>query len=226
MTLRVVLAEDSTLVREGVARLLDAAEGMEVVGTAADLPELERLVAATEPDVVVTDIRMPPGHSDEGIRIAAALREQRPSAGVVVLSQYAEAAYALALFEQGAEGRAYLLKERVAEVGELVSAIREVAAGGSVTDPKVVEQLVGANRRPRRSELDLLTPRELEVLEHMAQGRSNASIASALFLSERAIEKHSNSIFSKLGLSEEKDVNRRVKAVLVFLQDRSGGQGG
>lgn len=223
MPIRVAIADDSALLREGLARVLEAAEGFELVGTAGDLPSLLALVDEVGPDVVVTDIRMPPTGTDEGIQAAARLREERPGIGVVVLSQHAEAAYALALFEQGAEGRAYLLKERVADVDELLAAIREVAGGGSATDPKVVEQLVTANRAPRRTELDRLTPRELEVLGQMAQGRSNAAIAAELVLSERAIEKHSNSIFSKLGLSEEKDVNRRVKAVLLYLQEGGGG---
>jgi DNA-binding NarL/FixJ family response regulator len=162
---------------------------------------------------------MPPTNTDEGIRIAAELRQQRPEVGVVVLSQHADAAYALALLESGSAGRAYLLKERVADIEELISAITEVSTGGSVIDPKVVEGLVSVNRRPATSEIDRLTPRELEVLSEMASGKSNAAIAGTLFLSERAVEKHTNSIFSKLGLSEEKDVNRRVKAVLLYLHE-------
>jgi DNA-binding NarL/FixJ family response regulator len=222
VAIRVVLAEDNTLLREGVARLLEREDGIELAGTASDLPELEALLATAEPDVVVTDIRMPPTGTDEGIQIAAALRTERPEVGVVVLSQYAEPAYALALLEGGSAGRAYLLKERVSEVDEVLAAIREVADGGSVIDPKVVESLVSTNRHPS-SELDRLTPREREILGEMAQGKSNAAIAAALVLSIRAVEKHTNSIFSKLGLSEEVDVNRRVKAVLLFLADRAGG---
>lgn len=221
-TISVVLAEDNTLLREGLARVLEAAPDVDLVGAAADLPELETLLDATKPDVVVTDIRMPPSGTDEGIRIAARLRQERPEVGVVVLSQHDDPAYALALLEEGSAGRAYLLKERVSEVGELVAAVREVAAGGSVIDPRIVEGLVTANRRPRRSELDRLTPRELEVLAEMATGRSNAAIAASLVLSERAVEKHTNSIFSKLGLSEEKDLNRRVKAVLLYLSEGGG----
>jgi DNA-binding NarL/FixJ family response regulator len=159
---------------------------------------------------------MPPTGTDEGIRLANHLRTARPHMGVVVLSQHAEPAYALALLEAGSAGRAYLLKERVADVDDLLAAIREVSTGGSVVDPKVVEALVSANRRPT-SDVDRLTPRELEVLGEMAQGKSNAAIAAALVLSERAVEKHTNSIFSKLGLTEEPDVNRRVKAVLLYL---------
>lgn len=221
MSVRVVLAEDNALLRTSLARLIEQATDLTLVGTAADLPELERLIEEADPDVVVTDIRMPPTNTDEGIRVAAVLRAERPDVGIVVLSQHDDAAYALALLDGGSQGRAYLLKERVADVGDLVHAIREVAAGGSVIDPKVVEGLVTASRAPRRSELDWLTPREREVLAEMAQGKSNAAIAASLVLSERAIEKHTNSIFSKLGLSEERNVNRRVKAVLVYLAGQS-----
>lgn len=224
MTIRVVLAEDNTLLREGIARLLERADDMELVGTASDRPELEALIEATSPDLVVTDIRMPPTGTDEGIQIAAQLRRDRPEIGVVVLSQYADPAYALALLEGGSEGRAYLLKERVSEVDELLTAIRDVAAGGSVIDSKVVESLV-SNKRPATSDVDRLTPREREILSEMAQGKSNAAIAATLVLSTRAVEKHTNSIFSKLGLSEEIDLNRRVKAVLLYLADAAGGGG-
>ena len=216
--IRVVLAEDNVLLRDGMARLVDAQADLELVGLAGDLPGLLELIEKEEPDVVVTDIRMPPTGTDEGIRAAATLRQQHPGIGVVVLSQYAEPAYALALLADGSEGRAYLLKERVSEVDELLNAVREVAAGGSVIDPKVVESLVAGRRGPT-SELHRLTPRETEVLAEMAQGKSNAAIAAALVLSERAVEKHTNSIFSKLGLSEERDVNRRVKAVLLYLSE-------
>jgi DNA-binding NarL/FixJ family response regulator len=217
MPITVVLAEDNALLRTSLARLIEHADDLTLAGTAADLHELERLIEAVEPDVVVTDIRMPPTGTDEGVRIAARLRDERPKVGVVVLSQFDDASYALALLDGGSQGRAYLLKERVADVDDLVVAIREVADGGSVIDPKVVEGLVSASRSPRRTELDWLTPRELEVLGEMAQGKSNAAIAASLVLSERAVEKHTNSIFSKLGLSEEPDVNRRVKAVLLYL---------
>lgn len=216
MATRVVLAEDNTLLREGIARLLERAHDIELVGTAADRAELEALIEAEAPDVVVTDIRMPPTGTDEGIQIAALLRRTRPTTGVVVLSQYANPAYALALLEGGSEGRAYLLKERVSEVDDLLTAIREVARGGSVIDSKVVETLV-SSKRPHHSELDRLTPREREILGEMAQGKSNAAVAAALVTSTRAVEKHINSIFSKLALSEEVDVNRRVKAVLLYL---------
>ncbi|MGN6331411.1 MAG: response regulator transcription factor [Motilibacteraceae bacterium] len=225
MTIRVVLAEDSALLRQGLERLLAAAEGMELVGSAATLPELMALVARERPDVVVSDIRMPPTGVDEGIVAAARLREEHPQVGVVLLSQHAEATYALRLLEGGAEGRAYLLKERVAGADELAAAVRTVAAGGSVIDPTVVERLVSANRASERSALSFLTPRELEVLGEMAQGKSNAAIAASLFLSERAIEKHTNSIFAKLHLREEPDVNRRVAAVLVYLHEQPDAQG-
>jgi DNA-binding NarL/FixJ family response regulator len=217
--IRVVLAEDSALLRQGLVQLVERAAGLELVGAAADLPGLWDLVAAQQPDVVVTDIRMPPTGTDEGIRVAARLREERPDVGVVVLSQHADAAYALALLDGGSQGRAYLLKERIADVDELVAAIHEVAAGGSVIDPAVVERLVTASRTRRPTELDRLTPREREVLGEMAQGKSNAAIAASLVLSERAVEKHTNNIFAKLGLTEEPDVNRRVKAVLVHLHE-------
>jgi DNA-binding NarL/FixJ family response regulator len=215
----VVLAEDNALLRHGLARLIDSAADLETVGTAADLPGCLALVEKHAPAVVVTDIRMPPTHTDEGLSIAAQLRTTRPDTGVVLLSQYAEATYALALLAEGSARRGYLLKERVADGDELADAIRRVAAGGSVIDPTVVEGLVAANRA-RPSKLDALTPRELEVLGEMAQGKSNASIAAGLVLSERAVEKHTNSIFAKLGLSEERDLNRRVSAVLVYLQNQ------
>lgn len=220
MPVRVVLAEDNSLLRQGLVRLVSHADDLELVGVAQDLPSLERLVVDQQPDVVVSDIRMPPTHSDEGIRMAAKLREERPSVGVVLLSQFADPSYALTLLDGGAAGRAYLLKERVGDIDELTTAIRQVASGGSVIDPTVVEGLVAATRRPDRSPLDALTPRELEVLGEMAQGKSNAAIAGTLFLSERAIEKHSNAIFGKLGLSEEPDRNRRVAAVLLYLDSQ------
>jgi DNA-binding NarL/FixJ family response regulator len=216
---RIVLAEDNALLRHGLVRLIEAAPDLELVGAAADLPALRTLIATQSPDVVVTDIRMPPTHTDEGIAVAAALRTEHPEMGVLLLSQYAEASYALTLLADGTARRGYLLKERVADGDELTEAIRRVADGGSVIDPTVVEGLVAANRG-RPSELDALTRRELQVLAEMAQGKSNAAIAASLVLSERAIEKHTNSIFSKLGLSEERDLNRRVSAVLVYLHSR------
>ncbi len=193
------------------------------MGVCTDLPGLLDLVAAEKPDVVVTDIRMPPTGTNEGIQAATRMRTDHPSVGVVVLSQYVDPSYALALLSEGSAGRAYLLKERVSDVEDLVAAIREVARGGSVIDPKVVEALVSATSARRRSDLDRLTPRESEILAEMAQGKNNAAIAATLVLSERAVEKHTNSIFSKLGLSEERDVNRRVKAVLLYLAEHPGG---
>ena len=222
MALRVVLAEDNALLREGLSRLIAAEPDLELAGTCADLPGLLAAVDEEPPDVVVTDIRMPPSGTDEGIRAANAVRERHPGVGVVVLSQYANPDYALALLEGGSARRAYLLKERVGDVEELLGAIREVARGGSVVDPKVVDALVTATSRAVKSDLDRLTPRESEILGEMATGKSNAAIAAALILSERAVEKHTNSIFSKLGLTEEPDVNRRVKAVLLFLAERGG----
>jgi DNA-binding NarL/FixJ family response regulator len=217
MGIGVVLAEDNVLLRDGMARLIEAQADLKLLGACGTLPELLDLVADRLPDVVVTDIRMPPSGTDEGIRAAATLRADHPSVGVVVLSQYANPAYALDLLAEGSEGRAYLLKERVSDVDELVEAIRTVAGGGSVIDAKVVEALVTATSKRRSSDLERLTPRETEILREMASGKSNAAIAETLVLSERAVEKHTNSIFSKLGLSEERSVNRRVKAVLLYL---------
>jgi DNA-binding NarL/FixJ family response regulator len=218
--IRVALAEDHVLLREGISRLVAANEDFEVVGAAPDLPQLLAVVAEQVPDVVVTDIRMPPTGTDEGIQAAAWIRENHPKVGVVVLSQYTGPGYALALLEHGSAGRGYLLKERVGSVDELARAIRAVAGGGSVIDPMVVDELVRARSQERTSGLSSLTPRESEILAEMAQGKSNSAIAAALFVTERAVEKHTNSIFAKLGLSEEKDVNRRVKAVLVYLSER------
>jgi DNA-binding NarL/FixJ family response regulator len=217
MPIRVVLAEDSFLLRESVQRLLSTEPDLEVVAACEDYDSLMAAVEAESPDVVLTDIRMPPTGTDEGVRAAAELRALHPEIGVVVLSQYAEPAYALALLEEGSQGRAYLLKERVSDLDQLAGAIRQVADGGSVIDPAVVDALVAARARPADSPVDRLTPRERETLAEMAQGKNNAAIAASLVLSERAVEKHINSIFSKLDLSEEPDVHRRVKAVLLFL---------
>jgi DNA-binding NarL/FixJ family response regulator len=217
--IRVVLAEDHALVRDGLTRLVQAEDAFELVGVASDLPGLLALVEEQKPDVVVTDIRMPPTRVDEGIQAAAWLRANKPDTGVVVLSQYATPALALALLGDGSAGRAYLLKERVAGANELAGAIRTVADGGSVIDATVVDDLVRSRSGKRGSDLSWLTPRESEILASMAQGRSNAGIAAELGLSERAVEKHINSLFSKLGLREERDVNRRVKAVLMYLSE-------
>ena len=218
MVLRVVIAEDNFLVREGVRELLTSDAGIEVVASCGDLDSLLEAVEREKPDVVLTDIRMPPTDTDEGIKAAEKLRDTNPDIGVVVLSQYDEPDYALTLLERGARGRGYLLKERVSDLEQLVGALREVARGGSVIDPKIVEGLVSARSRAT-SPLDQLTAREREVLSVMAQGKNNAAIAGALVLTERAIERHINSIFSKLGLTQEKDVHRRVKAVLLFLAE-------
>jgi DNA-binding NarL/FixJ family response regulator len=216
---RVVFAEDNYLVREGTAALLDSTEGVEVVGIATNLEELLLAVDELGPDAVLTDIRMPPTNSTEGIDAARKIRAEHPEIGVVVLSQFAEEDYAYELLKDGAAGLGYLLKERVADVTELVRALNEVANGGSVLDPKVVEALVAAKDRMAHSPLAQLTDREREVLEHMAQGQNNAAIAKSLFLTERAVEKHINSLFHKLGLSDEPEVHRRVMAVLAFLRD-------
>jgi DNA-binding NarL/FixJ family response regulator len=218
--IRVALAEDHVLLREGIARLVAANDDFELVGTASDLPQLLAVVGEQVPDVVVTDIRMPPTGTDEGIKAAAWIWENHPRVGVLVLSQYAAPKYALALLEHGSAGRGYLLKERIGSVDELARAIRIVAEGGSVIDPLVVDELVRARSQEGQPGLSSLTPREAEILAEMAQGKSNAAIAATLLVTERAVEKHTNSIFAKLGLSEEKDVNRRVKAVLVFLSQR------
>lgn len=217
--IRVVLAEDHVLLREGISRLVAAHDDLELAGTAADLPELLALIEREQPDVVVTDIRMPPTGTDEGIQAAAWARQHQPGVGVVVLSQFVAPAYAVALLEHGSAGRAYLLKERISSVDELAAAIRSVATGGSVIDPMVVDELVRSRKKDSPQALGSLTPRELEILAEMAQGKSNSAIASSLFVTERAVEKHTNSIFAKLGLSEEPDVNRRVKAVLLYLSE-------
>lgn len=222
MSIRVILAEDSFIVREGVARLIESVDQLELVASCADYDSLMKAVEEHQPDVVLTDIRMPPTGTDEGIRAAAAIRKQWPQIGVVVLSQHADAAYALSLFDGGSERRAYLLKERVADLDHLLAAIEEVAKGGSVVDPKVVEGLVSMRSKKKESLVRHLTPRETEVLAQMAQGKNNHAIAEALVLSDRAIEKYINVIFSKLELSTETDLHRRVKAVLVYLSEQGG----
>ena len=219
MPLRLVIAEDHLLVREGVRRLLESDPDLEVAAVCGDLDSLFAAVEAEHPDVVVTDIRMPPGNSDEGIQAAERLRTSNPDIGVVVLSQYATPSYALALLDSGSSGRSYLLKERIQEPDQLVSAIRAVANGGSVIDPKVVEALVAEDARGERSPLKSLTARERDVLREMAEGKSNAAIGESLFLAERSVEKVIHSVFSKLGLSWEPSVNKRVKAVILFLAE-------
>ena len=219
MPIRIVLAEDQYLVREGLRRLLDTRAEVEIAAVCGDLDSLLDAVAAERPDVVVTDIRMPPGSTDEGIQAATRLRETNPEVGVVVLSQYATPSYALALLKGGSEGRAYLLKERVSDLEQLVAAIGAVADGGSVLDPKVVEALVAENARDDSSPLNELTPRERDVLHEMAEGKNNAAIGEALFLTERSVEKVIHSIFLKLGLTWEPAVHKRVKAVVLYLAE-------
>lgn len=217
VAIRIVLAEDNYLVREGVRRLLETQHDLEVVATCGDLVSLLEAVEAERPDVVLTDIRMPPGGTDEGIQAAERLRETHPETGVVVLSQFSDPQYAMALLEQGSARRAYLLKERVNDLDELVAAIREVAAGGSAIDTKVIDSLVAV--RGEVSRLDALTPREREALAEMARGKNNAAIAASLVITEQSVEKYIHSIFQKLGLSWQADVHRRVKAVLLFLSE-------
>jgi DNA-binding NarL/FixJ family response regulator len=217
MPIRVVLAEDHFIAREGIRRLLETQRDVEVAAVCDDLDSLLAAVQAEEPDVVVTDIRMPPHNADEGIQAAERLRETHPDIGVVVLSQYATPSYALALLKSGSAGRSYLLKERVQDVEQLVSAIRTVAEGGSVIDPKVVEALVAENARGEGSPVKQLTPRERDVLREMAAGKSNAAIGGSLFLAERSVEKVIHSIFLKLGLTWETSVHKRVKAVILYL---------
>jgi len=211
---RVVLAEDSVLLREGVARLLREA-GFEVVGQASNADELLLKVRSYSPDVAIVDIRMPPTHTDEGLRAAQEIREKYPGTGVLVLSQYAEPAYAMELLAESAEGVGYLLKDRVSDVNDFCAAVKRVAEGGSALDPTVVSQLVG--RRRRDDPVSELTPRETEVLELMAEGRSNQAIGERLFITPRAVEKHVTSIFGKLGLAAAAEDHRRVLAVLAYL---------
>ena len=219
MAIRIAVGEDSLIVREGLEQLLAASPAIEIVASCSDLDSLLEAIDEREPDVVLTDIRMPPSRSDEGIQVATRLRETHPEIGVVVLSQFSDPTYVLSLLESGSDRRGYLLKERVHNRGELVSAIDTVAQGGSVIDPKIVEVLVTAKARAERSPLSQLTPREQEVLSEIAEGKSNTAIAESLVLTKRAVEKHINSIFLKLNLSYAEDVSKRVKATLLFLAD-------
>ena len=221
--IRVVLADDSYIVREGIEEILALCEGVVVEGSCADKDSLLAEVDARNPDVVVTDIRMPPTHTDEGIQVAARLRDTHPRIGVVILSQYSDPSYALRLLDSGSDGRAYLLKDGIHDRAGLHDAIKATAEGGSVIDPKVVEILVNAQTRSERSPISELTPRELEVLSALAEGRSNTAIAEDLVLTKRAVEKHINAIFLKLGLThaaDSEDVSKRVKAALMFLAER------
>jgi DNA-binding NarL/FixJ family response regulator len=219
--IRIVLAEDQYLVREGLRRVLETQDALEIVSVCDNLDSLLATVAAKHPDVVVTDIRMPPGNTDEGIQAATRLRETSPEVGVIVLSQYATPGYMLALLNGGSERRGYLLKERVNDLEQLVAAIRTVAEGGSVFDPKVVESLVAENARSEKSPLNELTPRERDVLREMAEGKNNAAIASSLVLTERSVEKVIHSIFLKLDLTWEPAVHKRVKAVVLYLAEQN-----
>jgi DNA-binding NarL/FixJ family response regulator len=217
--IRVVIGEDNLVVREGLEQVLASQPNVEVIGSYTNLPLLLEGVEADPPDVVLTDIRMPPTSTDEGIRAATILRETHPSVGVVVLSQFAEPTYALALLEAGSEGRGYLLKERVHDRARLISALETVAGGGSVMDTEIVDMLVAAHTRAKDSPLAELTPREREVLAQIAEGKSNGAIADSLVLTKRAVEKHINSIFSKLNLADAGQDSKRVKAALAFLSE-------
>ncbi len=219
--LRVLIAEDNYLVREGTRRLLEDDGDVEVVGSLPDATEILAAVESLQPDAVLTDIRMPPSHHMEGIEAALCIRAAYPNVGVVVLSQHSDEAYAFELFKDGTAGLAYLLKERLGDLDELTRSLREVIAGRSVIDPAVVEALVGRRARQQSSLLRNLTPREMDVLRAMAEGKRNSAIGAELALSGSAIEKHVNAIFTKLELGESPEVDRRVSAVLRFLQDRN-----
>ncbi|HXE94585.1 MAG TPA: response regulator transcription factor [Gaiellaceae bacterium] len=218
--LRVVLGEDSYLAREGISRALEAAEGIELVASGGTLDEVLQAVDRLEPDVVLSDVRMPPNHTDEGIRLAIELRRSHPAIGVVILSQHADALYALALFDDGSDGRGYLLKDRVRDREELARALLEVARGGTVVDAKIVNELLAVRRQRETSGLETLTGREQEILALVAEGRSNGDIAETLVVTKRAVEGHINSIFSKLELGDPERVDRRVKAALLYLTEQ------
>ena len=214
--IRVVLCDDSFLAREGIARVLESIEDVELVASCVEVDELRAAVEREKPDLVLTDIRMPPTNTDEGIRFALELRSSHPEVGVVVLSQHADPSYAMALFSDGSERRGYLLKERVKDKDELARALHEVVAGSSLVDPRIVDKLVSA-RVDKDPGLERLTPRERQILAMIAEGRSNNSIADTLMVTKRAVERHINGIFLKLDLGEASDVNRRVKAALLYL---------
>ena len=219
---RVVLGEDSYLAREGISRALEVAEEIELVASCADLEELVQAIDRTTPDVVLADVRMPPTHTDEGIRLAIDLRSSHPTIGVVILSQHADPLYALALFEEGSAGRGYLLKDRVKDQEELTRALLEVARGGTVVDTQIVNELFAVRRRRETTGLETLTDREQEILALVAEGRSNGDIAESLVVTKRAVEGHINSIFSKLDLGDPQKVDRRVKAALLYLTKQIG----
>jgi DNA-binding NarL/FixJ family response regulator len=219
MAIRLAVGEDSLIVREGLRQLLGADPRLEVVAVVGDIDSLSDACDTERPDVVITDIRMPPTHTDEGIRLARELRDRHPEMGVVVLSQFSDPIYALTLLDRGSDRRAYLLKERVHNRAELTAAIDAVVSGGSMIDPKIVEELVRTRSQVERSPLNDLTAREREVLSEIAQGKSNSAIAESLFLTKRAVEKHINAIFLKLGLADADDVSKRVKATLMLLAE-------
>jgi DNA-binding NarL/FixJ family response regulator len=215
--LRVVLGEDDFLDREGIASVLDRLEGIELVASCRDLESLRTTIDRTSPDVVVTDVRLPPGHGDEGVQLAAELRATHPKIGLVLLSERADPSHALGLFAEGSFRRAFLLKERLREPVELARAIQEVAGGGALVDPRVVDELLAAERRRAPSPLAALTPREHDILGLIAEGCSNSAIADRFGISKRGVERHINAIFGKLDLGESEDVSRRVRAALLFL---------
>ena len=222
MTIRVVLGEDSYLAREAIMHVLETEDDIEIVAACSDLDSLRLTIADVRPDVVLTDISMPPSHTDEGIRLAAELRDTHPDIGVVILSQYAEPVFATKLLEGSTDRRAYLLKDRVQYRSDLTRAVHEVAAGRSVVDPRIVELLLAAQQRREDSRFDTLTPREQQILALVAEGWSNAAIAERIVITKRAVERHINSIFSKLGLGESESISRRVKAALLYLAGQAG----
>ena len=226
MAIRVVLAEDNYLLREGIAALLSAVPEVNLLASTDDLDSLLAAVGQFWPDVVITDIRMPPDHAVEGLNAAQKIRADYPGTGIILLTQFADPQYAYEFLRHGAAGAGYLLKERIGDITELERSLHQVAAGGSALDPQLVEALVVRKERAAGSPLGMLTPREREVLEQMAQGKNNATIAKALVLTERAVQKHINSVFSKLGLGDSTDVDRRVAAVLKLLDARSAGTEG
>jgi len=220
MSIRVLLGEDNVLLREGMRGLLSSTGDIDVVASCGDLPSMREHVDALEPDVVLTDIRMPPTWTDEGVQVARHCRTHHPATGVVLLSQYVDPGYVRSLLESGSAGRGYLLKDHVSDVDELVAAVTTVAQGGSVVDPRVIDHLVKVGVSRGNANVARLSARELEVLAEMSRGHNNSAIAASLFISQRAVEKHINSIFAKLGLPEARDAHRRVKAVLLFLADQ------
>lgn len=221
--IRVLLVDDAYLMRMALKHLLDGVSAITIVGESEDGAAVPRLVDEQRADLVITDIRMPPAEEDEGIRLAAHLRVTHPALGIIVLSTFAEVRYALKLFEDGSDGRGYLLKDRIRDRRQVVEAVRTVADGGSVIDSTIIADLVSSNAAIRRSQLDQLTPREVETLALVAQGQSNAAIAESLVLTKRAVEKHVNAIFAKLDLGDPDHVSRRVKAALLYLADTGAG---